>query len=210
MTTLAQLRTSLRLQLEDSGGSPLYADTTLNDYIVQAIRQYGTWAPLTKTTTTVVATDATTVTLPATVTEHLVVRVLDGTGADLRVMNGRVGYGVLRSAYTEQAFRVWDGKLILQRKVSSSEAGTWSLDHLIPRPTPAADGDTLSIIAGDEPVVLQLAYAASLQQRATEDYKRGDPHYSEGRRLATEAKEAARVMFAQSRRRAHTTWMDVA
>lgn len=211
MTTLLQLRTSLRLRLEDSGGTPLFADATLNDYIVQAIREYGRWAPLTTTTTVAVATDATTITIPSTIQEAGIVAVRDGTGADVRVMNGRVGYGALRSAYTEQAWRRFGGAITLQRKVASSEAGNWTVDHLAPRPTPAADGDTLSIDGGDEPVVIELAASVALKQRSVEDYKRGATKDSlAGMSLAADTKEEARAMFARQRRRAHGSYMDVA
>jgi hypothetical protein len=211
VTLRSELRASIRNRLEDSGGSPLYPDATLNDYISYAIHEYGRWAPLTDTTTVAVATDATSITIPAPLQEQALVAVRDATGADVRVMNGRMGFGALREAYTEQAWRHFDGKIVLQRKVSSSEAGNWTIDHLTPRPIPTDDVTALSILPGDEPAVLELAVARAIHQRALEDYKRGDSKVANvGLTLARETREEARSIFTRSRRRAVGGWMDVA
>ena len=50
MPTRADLRTALRLHLEDTGPTPLWDDTTLNESIAAAIRAYGVAVPRQVTT----------------------------------------------------------------------------------------------------------------------------------------------------------------
>ena len=209
MSTRLELRTSVRLRLEDSSGTPLYPDATLNDYLAQGLREYGTWAPLLATTAiAAVAVNSTTIALPANVPQHTITAVRDGAGADVRVMSGRTAYGPDRMVYHEQAWRIQAGSLRLQRAVGSAEAGTWNVDHLVGRVLVADDVTAQPIEAGDEPVVIQLAIAQAYEQRAFEDYKRGVK--SGNRESAADVRYVALTMFRLGRRLGQTTWMDVA
>ena len=40
MTTRAELRTRIRTELNDAGGTPLWTDAALNQWIDEAIRDY--------------------------------------------------------------------------------------------------------------------------------------------------------------------------
>ena len=59
MTTRLELRTALRLRLEDSGVAPLWDDATLNEILAAAIRAYGVAVPRQVTTGVTVPAGAT-------------------------------------------------------------------------------------------------------------------------------------------------------
>lgn len=208
MATRAESRASVRLRLEDTGGSPLFTDADLNDFLAEALQLYGRLNPPRAKATAAVAAGAVVVAAPAGVEPHLVVNVRDGTGADVLVMNGRQGYGPSASSWVAQAWRAGVGELVLERAVAAEEAGNWTLEYLGSRSLPGADGTAMPIEAGDEPVVVGLAVAAALQRRLTEDYKRGaksiDPE------LPQRIKDDAIAAYRQTRRRARGSWMAVA
>src|SRR5436853_6244386 len=60
MTTRTTLRTTIRTELNDSGGTTLWSDAVLNEFINQAIRSYSRELPkqATATITVVAGTDA--------------------------------------------------------------------------------------------------------------------------------------------------------
>ncbi|MBA2596818.1 MAG: hypothetical protein H0V00_09370, partial [Chloroflexia bacterium] len=59
MTTRIELRTALRLRLEDSGITPLWDDATLNECLAAAISAYGVAVPRQVTTGVTVPAGAT-------------------------------------------------------------------------------------------------------------------------------------------------------
>jgi hypothetical protein len=205
MATRAEMRTSLRIRLEDTGGSPLWSDGDLNDFLGEALQLYGRLNPPRAKTTVAVGAGATVIAAPAGVEPLLVVNVRDATGADVLLMNGRQGFGPARMVYTEQAWRAGAGELVLERAVAADEAGNWTIEYLGSRSLPGADGTAMPIEAGDEPVVLQLAEAGALRRRLTEDYKRGsesiDPE------LPRRVRDGAIDAYRQSRRRARGSYL---
>ena len=138
MTTRAQLRTSIRERLEDTSGSPLWTDTALNEFLVTAVRIYGTRLPRPATATTAAVTaGATSVTLPAGVVETAIVAVRDGNGRDVPPATERFGPAPADATGLIQAWRVWSGTLRLQRPATGDETGVWAID--LPR-RPRAGG----------------------------------------------------------------------
>ena len=83
------MRTSLRVRLEDTGGSPLFSDADLNEMLAQALGEYGSVVPKLALTTVTVAADATEITLPGTVSDYAMVALRDATGGDVRPMAAR-------------------------------------------------------------------------------------------------------------------------
>ena len=207
MATRGELRTQLRTRLEDTGGTPLWTDADLNDFLGRAMEEYGRWVPAQATTTTAVAAGVSEFAVPAAVSGQAVIRIFDGTDTELRVMNSNGLRPPAQMVYHEQAWRHFGGVIFLQRAVAASEAGTWTLDHLAARTLPAADGTAVSIEAGDEPIVLQLGVWAALYRRHIEDYKRG---VAGDAAVVTWAKEEARTMFAARNRRIRGGWLGVA
>src|SRR3954451_4861713 len=114
MTTRAQLRTSIRERLEDTTGSPLWTDAALNEFLVTAMRIYGTRLPRPTTTPTAAVTaGASSISLPAGVVETAIVAVRDGSGRDVPPATERFGPAPADAAGLVQAWRVWAGTLRL-------------------------------------------------------------------------------------------------
>ena len=203
MVTRAELRSSLRQRLEDTGAGPLWDDTALNDALAGAMRGYGARAPKEATATIVVAAGATRIAVAAPVIDPTrIVRVLDGSGVVVeRLADGEgLGEGDLGAA---QGWRWWEATLILQRPAT---AGSWQIEYLAPRIVPTDDGSPVDLLPGDEEIVVALAQATALRRRATEDGKRGSRAGGLAALAETARVEAARLLNAR-RRRARGGWL---
>jgi len=171
MTTRLDLRTSLRLRLEDTSETPLWDDASLNDFLAEAVRGYGTRFPMEQTTVVSVGAGETTVAVTPDLAADHVMRVFDSEGhlvprqhAFEPTDTGSTGFA------TAQAWRWWGTSLVLAH---GATAGTWTIDYLSGRTLPADDVITVEVIAGDEDIVVLLAAATALHRRAVEDGKRG-------------------------------------
>lgn len=204
MTTLAQARASLRIRIEDGGGSPLFADADLNEFISRAVESYGRWNPKTARVTVAVVANATSLTPPAGT--GVVVRVFDGAGDEVRVSSSGVAVAPGDATNTLQAWRAWAGSIFLQRPVGTSEAGTWTVEHLDARTRPAVDGDTLDVDDGDDGIVIELAAAQVYNRRAFEDSKRG-ASASALLRQAEFCRDEARRMWRERNRRIRSSYL---
>jgi hypothetical protein len=210
MTTRAELRTSLRRRLEDTGGSPLWDDAMLNEALAGAIGRYGGRFPKEAVATANVTAGATSVAVATTGIEGgRIARVLDETGAIVGRMGeapGPVGTAP-GAAGLEQAWRWWNGELRLQRPAAAT--GTWRIEYRGPRSVPADDVSAVDVASGDEEIVLTLAAATALRRRAVEDGKRGA--YGRGESpvaaLAERAESEAERLMARRTRRATGGWL---
>lgn len=201
MTTRAQLRISIRERLEDTSGSPLWTDTALNEFLVAAVRVYGTRLPRPGTATTgAVTAGATSVALPAGVVETAVVSVRDGNGRDVPPATERFGPAPADAAGLTQAWRVWSGTVRLQRAASGDEVGVWTIDYLGGRELVADDVSSQPIEPGDEPIVIALAAAQALERRAIEDVKRSTKASPADGPASRFRDEAERLIAARKRR----------
>ena len=198
MTTRAELRTALRLRLEDSGGSPLWDDATLNDTLAAAIRAYGVVFPRQVTTGVAVAAGQTRIAAGATIDPERIARVTDAAG--IWVAPWPAAEEVPGARPAGQAWRWWSGDLILAEPAAASGVGIWTVEHLTGRTPPAADGEAVDVLPGDEEIVLVLALAAALARRAVEDAKRGIG--SEAGASADAARREAMRLVQHRRRRA--------
>ena len=200
MTTRADIRASLRLQLEDSDIAPLWDDSVLNDAIDIAIGVDGGAFPRQVTTGLTVAAGATRVDSPVPIDGRLIARVIDALGILVTPWPLDLEHGSSHSRGQGQAWRWWGDTLILAEPVAASAAGIWTIEHLSGRQLPTTDGDTIDILPGDEPILLALAESAILSRRASEDAKRGIT--SDAGARATAAHTAAERLIAQRKRRA--------
>lgn len=169
MTTRAELRLALRFRLEDTALAPLWDDAVLNEALADAVRAYGVALPRQVTTGVTVAAGDQRVVASAEVDPERIVRVLDAAGiwvAPWRPEQDRPGE-------RGQAWRWWDGGLVLAEPAAASGAGIWQIEHRTGRELPGNDLDAVDCLPGDEGIVLTLAEAAALSRRATEDAKRG-------------------------------------
>jgi hypothetical protein len=187
VVTRAQLRTSVKRRLADTGLTPLYADGDLNAVLEEAVALYDSRVPKQATTTAAVAADANQLAPPAGVEPAQVVRLLDGRGAV--IPKGELHPGPAPAEISASLALEWSpfaGALLFSRKVSSSEAGTFTLHALTGRELPTNDVDDAQVLPGDELAVSALAAALFLQRRATDDAKRDRRGPPELRRLADE------------------------
>jgi hypothetical protein len=181
MTTRAQLRTTLRNELNDSGGTPLWSDTLLNEWINEAIRGYSRQSPEEATATLTAVADQAEYALPARTVEVLRVEQPQGVvrlpiaasrtaaGGGAALVDFRAG---VRSAGA-WAYRVFAGNLILDpapTAVGASEDAR--LEYLRAYAEPAADGDTLTTPATDDDVLVALAASLALAWVAGDEAKR--------------------------------------
>jgi hypothetical protein len=196
MTTRAELRTALRLRLEDSGGPPLWDDATLNEALAKAIRTYGAAFPRQTTTGVTVAAGATQIASGVTLDPERITRVTDAAGIWVPPWppwEDRPGQRT-----PGQAWRWWDGDLILAEPAAASAAGIWTIEHLAGRTPPATDGEAADVLPDDEEIVLAFAAAATLARRAVEDAKRGVRTDAGAR--ATAARQDAEALLRRRRR----------
>src|SRR5215218_5252976 len=123
MTTRLELRTSLRRRLEDTGPAPLWDDATLNDFLADAMRRYGTRVPAERTATVAVSAGA--MSVPVTPLQAAqVIRVLDPDGEVLSRQSRLTSDGWNASG---QAWRWWSGSLVL---AAPAIAGDWTVEYL--------------------------------------------------------------------------------
>src|SRR5215211_5515111 len=113
MTTRLELRTSLRRRLEDTGATPLWDDATLNDFLAEAVRRYGTRVPAERTATVAVSAGAMSVPV-ASLQASQVIHLLDPDGEVLPLQSRLTSDGWSTPG---QAWRWWSG---------SRATGQWS------------------------------------------------------------------------------------
>ena len=198
MTTRLELRTDLRLRLEDTGVTPLWDDATLNESLAVAIRAYGVAVPRQVTTGVTVPAGATRVATGVTLDPDRIARVMDAAGiwvSPWPPWEDRPGQRT-----PGQAWRWWGAELILAEPAASSAAGIWTVEHLAGRTPPATDSDAADLLPGDEEIVLAYAQAAALARRAVEDAKRGLG--SDAAARAESAREHAERLLGRRGRRA--------
>ena len=213
MTTRLDLRTSLREHLEDTGSAPLWSDAALNEWLAQAVREYGVRIPLQVTATTAaVAAGDLMIALPAGVAAEAVVAVRNAAGATVPRADDRVA-GTAPALRTggAQGWNVWGGTLRFRRPATGAdELGAWSIDALGGRELIGNDLDPQPVAAGDEPVIVALAATLALARRAAENGKRGDAAAARAMQaLAGRAREEAATLLAARRRRPRAGFLQV-
>jgi hypothetical protein len=167
MTTRLELRNAVRRRLEDTGATPLWDDATLNDFLAEAMRRYGTRVPAERVVTVAVSGGATSVPVTPALQATQVIRVLDPDGEVIprQARSTADGFGT-----PGQAWRWWGGTL---RLAATPVAGNWTVEYLDGRNLPADDVTAVEIAPGDEEIVVLTACATALRRRSVEDAKRG-------------------------------------
>ena len=197
MPTRSDLRTALRLRLEDSGPTSLWDDATLNDSLAAAIRAYGVAVPRQVTTGVTVPAGATKVATGITLDPDRIARVTDAAGIWVPPWppwENRPGQRT-----PGQAWRWWSDELILAEPAASSGAGLWTVEHLTGRTPPTTDGEALDLLPSDEEILLTYSQAAALARRAVEDAKRG-LRTDAAARAESAREEAERLLSRRGRR----------
>jgi hypothetical protein len=185
MTTRAQLRSSIRTELNDSGGTPLWSDALLNELITQAIRTYGRELPRQARTTITVVADQDAYNLPTDFDRAIRVEQPDGAF--------RVASSAFRGASswadsqlgTRDAelgtYRVWASQIILSPAPGSTGSDqNLTLEYLARYAEPAADGDTIATPSYDDDVLVAFACADALRWIGADEAKRARFERSRG------------------------------
>lgn len=198
MTTRAELRAALRQRLDDASLSPLWDDAALDAALAGAIQAHGLRFPRQTEETVTVPAGATEVAVPAvTADPGRIVRLLDPRG---RVVPGTADDPA--GGRVAQSWRWWAGSLRLSQPALG---GDWRLEYLAPRQVPTDDVAAVDLVAGDEDLIVTLALASALGQRAADDAKRG--MRSEMRALADAARTEAANLYRARQRRVRGGWL---
>jgi hypothetical protein len=203
MTTRLELRTAVRRRLQDESVTPLWSDSTINDFLADAMRRYGVWFPKEATVTVLVAAGATIFAVSAVNEPGRIVRVRDDQGEVVPPLWGN-GSGSQVGPFA-QAWRWWNGAV--QLAVPTARSGNWTVEHRTGRALPADDVTTVEIVSGDEEIVVLIAAATALRRQAVAEGKQG---LGRGRDPISLAAEAAQIeadrLVAARRRRVRDGW----
>jgi len=201
MTTRGDLRAAVRQRLADAPGGPLWDDAELNDFLAEAMREYSIHFPREQAITVSVPAGATSVTISPRIESHQVVRVLDPSGQPVpRYQDIRdTSWGAA------QGWSWWNSTL---RLASPAAGGDWRIDYFARRDLPSDDLTAVDIQAGDEALVVTLAAAIAMRQRAASDAKRGLGRACGGTAaLADRLQRNAERLIAARKRRARGGWL---
>lgn len=204
MTTRLDLRTAVRQRVQDESVTPLWSDSTLNEFLSAALGRYGVLFPREANATTLVAAGVTSFAVSAVSEPGRIVRVLDDQAVVVPAQQGFDTNG--QSGPVAQTWRWWNGSVVLA--TPAPRTGNWTVEHRTRRTLPADDVTAADIIAGDEEIVVLLAAAAALRRQLVAEGKQG---LGRGRDPLALAAETARLeadrLIAGRRRRAHGGWL---
>ncbi len=202
MTTRAELRTSLRQRLEDTGLTPLWNDATLHELLAAALRDYAARRPAERTATVVVTEGDRSAAVVPTLDPTQIVRVLDPNSAVVTRVSGET------SGETAVECQGWTWRNGSLRFAAPAMGGTWSIDYLDSRVLPADDVTAVDLVPGDESIVVVLAGAAALARRAVEEAKRGAGREGAAMQALAEAlRREGERRLDDRRRRARGAWL---
>jgi hypothetical protein len=187
VTTRSQLRTAIRTELNDSGGSPLWSDALLNELINRAIRHYSRELPKQASTSITVVADQDAYNLPSDFDRAVRVEQPDDT---IRVfdpldrgVSDELGFTERSGATSSGAwsYRVWAGQILLNPVPTAAGSDQdISLEYLARYAEPAADGDTLATPASDDDVLQALVCADAMRWIGSDEAKRARFQQSRG------------------------------
>jgi len=193
VTTRSTLRSLIRQELNDAGGTQLWTDSLLNEWIAEAIRLYGRALPKEATTTTTTVADQAAYALPADADRVLRVEYPAGVPWDASLgSRGPCG-----------SYRVFAGSLELEPAPSTS-GETIRVDYLARYAEPAADGDTLETPATDDDILVRLAVGRALRWVTLDEAKRQRFEQQRGASAANTAalyEREAQTLIEQRKRR---------
>ena len=220
MTTRAQLRTSVRSELNDSG-TPMFSDALLNEWINEAIRAYSRELPEEASATITVSAGTASYALPARTVQvmrveqpqHQVRVPMSGSRPRTPTASELVHLEeTVRGWYGgPPAYRLFAANMILDPAPTAAGATEdVRLEYLRYYAEPAADGDTLTTPTTDDEVLIWLVAASALAWVAGDEAKR--LRYQEGGRAlspgavarAYRERAAAAIQSRTSRLRSRT------
>jgi hypothetical protein len=177
------MRSTIRNELDDTGGTPTWSDANLNEWLNQAIRDFSLQLPQEVSTTITAVAGQSAYSLPfgllriLRVEEPLLVIRLPASAHRLAALpnDQLVDYeSSLRLAATSWTYRVFAGQLILNPAPMSSGPGSPDilLEYLASYPEPAADSDGLATPLSCDHILVHLVAASALHWILTDEEKR--------------------------------------
>ncbi len=194
-TTLASARTRLRTALEDSSGSPLWADGTLDEGLRTALDDYSQWSPAEASTTfTAVAGD-----LTAAVPSGAL-KVLQVTDPNDWVIPEQHGAPLRYVGDLELSWMIFADTFRFSRELIAGDYTVW---YQTARTFPTADGNNFDVPDSDIPLLIAGGVVYALEVRLIQEHKRG-PIPARYSTALTEARAAYNREWAFRRRRIRT------
>jgi hypothetical protein len=222
MTTRAQLRASIRAELNDSGGATLWSDALLNEFINQAIRTYSRELPKEITTALTVVANQAAYSLPSDFDRAIRVEQPDDTirAYDPRERTLTDDLSMSESSGATRhgawAYRIWANQIILDPTPTTAGGDqNITLDYLGRYAEPSVDGDTIATPASDDDILAALACADALRWISMDESKR--VRFQQRGRLGAPAptsmaeayERRANVIFAIRKRRIRIRGLEV-
>lgn len=182
MTTRSGLRTTIRTELNDSGGTQLWTDGELNQWIGEALDDYAEHFPKPTGTSISAVAAQEDYNLPADCwrverVEHPdgFFRVLDHLSAGDRVDPFGTSVGIPKVVTEQLSYEVWGplGAMVLSLRPAPTDAA----DAIVVRywaiwAKPSADGDTLTIPTHDDRLLVLFVANRAMQRLGTDESKR--------------------------------------
>jgi hypothetical protein len=203
MTTRLELRARVRAELNDAGGTPLWSDALLNQWLDEAIREYGEYFPREADAELTGVAGQAEYALPSDADRVLRVEHPDGA---FRVAARLVGGDVLTVeaidwSCTSGTFDAWAGQLVLQPAPDVSGESI-RVRYLATYATPTSDGATLATPARDDAVLVWSVCRRALRWIDTDESKRQRFERERGASAHQAANEYQREVRAAFDRRA--------
>ena len=163
MTTRLQLRTQLRLRLEDTALTPLWTDSQLNDALWTGLIRLSSRLPSEARLSLAIAGNVLSVAAGIDLPRSRILRVLDDRGEP-------VPESLTAGRDAQLTWRWWENTLVLSRELGTG--ATWSIEYRTVRTMPTDDVSAVMITIEDEPILIAFAMEIVLRTRAVEEMKR--------------------------------------
>ncbi len=164
-TTLASARSRLRTALEDSTGSPLWADGTLDEGLKRTLDDYSQSNPKQASTTFTATAGDTSADVPSGALQIL--RITDPNGW---IVPQQLGDPQRYVGDLELSWLVFADTINFTRELIAGDYTVW---YLTAHAFPADDASTFTIPDSDIPLLLAGGVVYALEVRGRQDWKRG-------------------------------------
>ena len=194
-TTLASARSRLRTTLEDSSGSPLWADGTLDEGLRTALDDYSQWSPAEASSTFTATAGDLTAAVPTGALR--VVRVIDPNNW---VIPEQHGDSMRYVGDVELSWSVFASTFRFTRELIAGDYTVW---YETARTFPANDAATFDVPDSDISLLLAGGVVYAMEVRLVQEHKRG-PLPARYSTALMEARSAYNREWAHRRRKIRT------
>jgi hypothetical protein len=182
MATRAALRTLIRAELNDSGGTALWSNGQLDQWLAEAIREYSLALPKEASEDLTAVADQADYSLAA---DCLAVRRVEHPEGFFRIADFLSGgdlidpfllaQGQPRAVATQLGYEVWGplgSRTLTLRPAPSTSGETIAVHYYALWAEPSADGDEIALPNSEEHLLIWLVAASALRWIGTDESKR--------------------------------------